>query len=242
MFDGLFSFVKTPSVDKTMNTKNKIKHKYWLFYDTVNNNTDKVINRINNYRINVNDTKYLDKYGQSILHIASKNSNIDLIKKLLDKDMNKNLKNSSGETPVDIAIKYGNKNIIDEFYYDDQILLKDENKMLKNENVQLIKDNSDLKNNNNNLIENNKKLTTLYNTSNNKYCDIYSKYTSEVLSKKRLREQYDELQSNNKKIKLSHDSTIHEMDILKNKLNDLTQENNVLKITIDNMRSSFKKK
>ena len=53
-----------------------------------------------------------DEYGNSLLHIAVSSNNIELVAHLVEINMRKDHKNNFGETPVDIALKNRNLNII----------------------------------------------------------------------------------------------------------------------------------
>ena len=57
--------------------------------------------------------KYRDENFNSNLNIAVKNNSIKLVKYFLNKKINPNIVNNDGQTPLHIALKEGNKEIID---------------------------------------------------------------------------------------------------------------------------------
>ena len=76
----------------------------------INNNNYKLCNLLlNNPKLNL---YYKDNNGNSYLHLAVKNQNEKIIKKLIEKDINLNYKNNFGNTPLHIANECGNKSII----------------------------------------------------------------------------------------------------------------------------------
>jgi ankyrin repeat protein len=76
----------------------------------INNNNYKLCNLLlNNPKLNL---YYKDNNGNSYLHLAVKNQNEKIIKKLIEKDTNLNYKNNFGNTPLQMAYEYGNKSII----------------------------------------------------------------------------------------------------------------------------------
>ena len=56
---------------------------------------------------------YRDANFNSNLHIAVKNNSIKLVKYFLNKNSNPNELNKDGQTPLHLALKEGNKDIID---------------------------------------------------------------------------------------------------------------------------------
>ena len=76
----------------------------------INNNNYKLCDLLlNNPKLNL---YYKDNNGNSYLHLAVKNQNEKLIKKLIEKNINLNYKNNFGNTPIQIAYENGNKSII----------------------------------------------------------------------------------------------------------------------------------
>lgn len=60
---------------------------------------------------------YTDNKGNNIMHIAVLRNRPDIVKSLLANDFNLNIRNNKGYTPVDLALKVGNKHIAKYFKY-----------------------------------------------------------------------------------------------------------------------------
>jgi ankyrin repeat protein len=54
-----------------------------------------------------------DYQGEGILHYAARSADVKTIQKLLEKGLDRTVRNISGETPRDIAIRWQRKDIID---------------------------------------------------------------------------------------------------------------------------------
>ena len=52
-----------------------------------------------------------DYQGEGILHYGAKFASAETVKQLVSKDLDRNLRNISGETPADIAIRWGRSEI-----------------------------------------------------------------------------------------------------------------------------------
>jgi len=196
-------FGNTVTIDQTDKVKNDI------FTHAVNLRTNNVKELVRLHNIDV--TKYVDGYNQTLLHIATWTSNAELVKFLLWCGCDKTRKNIFGWSPIDNTIKIGNLEIVQMMFANDDIY-----RMTSTESDRLKRDNKS-------LLDTNKMLETSLNTMQYKYDAVVVELTNERNHKKRLREECDEYMRENKRIKLDNDR--------------LTNDNKVLEQTINNLRT-----
>lgn len=199
-------------------TLDDLDHKKCLFYDTRCQNVDKVIARLNRYKLNIND--YTDESKQSLLHIAVRSGNRDLCNKLLSHGANIYKIDIFGETPLDIAVQKNNIVLIKLLLNGDIYSYKNEIITTKNENIKLIDKNNELEKTNKKLLETNIDLTKKWNNETIR-ADI------EIKTRKRLREELDNTCRENKRLKIENDN--------------LKIDNKILQDTIITLRKSHKK-
>jgi len=162
---------------------------------------------------------FRDYSGNNLLHAAVLSENVQIIKFLLEVDMNVNHKNRTGKTPWDLAIKSQNKEII--------LLFSDHKNPFVTANNDLHAKIRNLEDKNKQCDEQRSILT-----------DQAEGYRSEIVilkkNNKRLRDENDE-----NIIKISDLHTVNVL--LRNENNDLVQENKKLKLSNDNMIKAFQK-
>jgi len=107
MFNGFFGDKRPTNIE----VKNAIND---MFYHAMNQRNRSVKYIINKYKLNLNSEECFDQYGNNLLHIAARSNNYELAKDLILMGVDKNKKNnySSPETPLDIAMKNYNINMI----------------------------------------------------------------------------------------------------------------------------------
>ena len=71
------------------------------------------------------DVNYANKTGNSALHIACKNSNLEAVEFLLEKRANVNARNCKGKTPLHIAVDARNEQIVKKLLAHGSLLKKD---------------------------------------------------------------------------------------------------------------------
>ncbi len=72
------------------------------------------INLLNSYKLDIlNSIGFTDMLGKNILHVAVKQSRLDIVKQQIVQGTNINAKNIYGNTPLHLAAKQGNKDIVE---------------------------------------------------------------------------------------------------------------------------------
>ncbi len=191
----------------TIDEKNQVKND--IFSAVFNGQTDRVLELLNKFNINLND--YNDCYANNLLHIAVNAGNLELARQLIFRKINKDATNIFGHSSLDLAIKNNNKNLI-------SLLINNglDINFLKNENSRLQNDILNMNEINNKLLEANNQSTSKYNM-------LYIKWQSEINNRKRSQEDCDFYERESKRLKIDNDNFV--------------KDNNVLKITVNNLRN-----
>lgn len=151
--------------------------------------TSTVIDRIDEKQIDINSKYCVDSYNNTLLHIAVLNENMELIRNLLIRDIDKDKKNQFGQTPLDIAIQMNNKEIVKRLFDNTENY-----NLMKTQlnDFQLI--NNELTCDYNKIVDDNKFLTI-------ENDDLKIKLKEEVKCRKRLRDENNVIKKQNKKLK-----------------------------------------
>ena len=83
-----------------------------LFQKVYSHNTDQVISTINSKNINVNDSKLIDELHNTLLHAAIGTKNTRLVQYLVNNKSSQTKTNIFNETPLNIAMKNHDENLI----------------------------------------------------------------------------------------------------------------------------------
>lgn len=118
----------------------------------IGQHTLSVMNAFENNNLDHSDPLFVDDCKQNLLHLAVKMNNANLTKYFLNHNVSKYEKNIFGETPIDIAVKNRNMEIISMLFGTDQLeMYIKKNKILEN-------DKEDLGSKYTNLIATNNKI------------------------------------------------------------------------------------
>ncbi len=199
-------------------TLEDLDHKKYLFQDAMNQNADRVINRLDRHHLSINN--YLDDCGQNLLHVSVRCGNYEFSKRLLLRGVDVKKINCFGETPLDVAVQRNDVALVKLLLNEDNQAFKEELKFTKNENGRLKEKNEDLEKTNKKLLDTNSDLTRRWNIETVR-ADV------EMNSRKRLRSDLDDCQRDNKRLKTENDT--------------LKIDNNILKDTVNNLRNKHKK-
>jgi len=83
-----------------------------LFQKVYSHNTDQVISTINSKNINVNDSKLIDELHNTLLHAAIGTKNTRLVQYLVNNKSSQTKTNIFNETPLNMAMKNHDENLI----------------------------------------------------------------------------------------------------------------------------------
>lgn len=143
-----------------------------------------------------------DEQNNNLLHLATLNESIDIVKYLLDQNVDKNYKNKFNLTPLDYAIRSHNKELLQLFWTNSL----DRVHVLTNDNENLKQDNANLRTRNTILNQENesyKSETVVLKRENKRLRDDNDDLLNKV---NRLTNENTELVQENKKLKISVDS------------------------------------
>ena len=179
---------------------------------------DSVINKdlksMNMYSGSFNYVK--DIQNNNLLHLATLNEHIEMVKHLLKFDVDKNHKNKFGLTPWDYAIRSHNKDLINAYVDYDSY----HSELLKTQNDNLHK-------NYKFINEENRKITSERDSRNNEIVILKT-------NNKRLRDQ-------NSNLEIKINMLTSEKDHLINENEDLVQANKKLKTSVDSLTQAMRK-
>ena len=204
MFSGFFGSTKVDEDTKSEIIKN-----------IYSQNTHAVISLINHHHINLDDTNLLDESQQNLLHIAVRTKNLELVKFLMNKKINKQKLNMFGETALDIAIKNHDKKMI-------EVLLYVEAPIIMPYYQQIIKKDD-------------------YSESSRNVDKLTEELNTEKQNCKRKRDECNTLSNINTSLKNENTDLVIENGKLKIENKKLKADNNELQKTIKTLRESFKK-
>ena len=157
MFGNKFSIWKSPESKDQKDTHDKINTDV-LFDLAINQKIDELMKIINENKIDINDIEITDRYNNSLLHIAVRKSNTNMVQALilLNGDIHK--KNYFYESPLDIAIQRNDTKMIIMLLHNENKIENSQKKRSKGELNLLESQNKKLKVENNKLKEDNKVL------------------------------------------------------------------------------------
>jgi ankyrin repeat protein len=143
--------------------------------------------------------EYIDEYGNTLLHVATKAKKLETVKYLLKRGISKYSKNFFEETCWLQAIQTQDQELIQTFIDADTIKLEE----YTSKNVKLDNDNKILKDLNETLKTTNDNLTFKYNSLLIETNGLSKENNNFKINNKRLREEVDDLTEKNKKLKIS---------------------------------------
>jgi ankyrin repeat protein len=186
------SFASNPTVVVQPESLSTRKMNLSTLLTTIKNNdlyAFKSVIQTNN--INLNDTELLDPYKNSILHIATINRANNIVKYLLDKNVDQEKVNLFDETALDIAIKNNDTKLVKMLTSCD----KEKVGYLEKENKRLDEKVKELETDKTKLLDTNKMLTMK-----NNYLQV------QLNEEKQSKRKYIDLESENKKLKTDNES------------------------------------
>jgi len=183
-----------------------------IFYYTIHNNNVMVIKLLDDHtNIDLNDKKCKDKYNNTLLHILANTQNVTLVRQLLAKGLRRDHVNIFGEKAINIALKNNNLTMV-------SVLSNIE------PDHELIQRVEGLESQQKTLYVRIEKTESALGTATEE---------NKTLKRKRC-DQCDVNVRETKRLKTHNDELV--------KVNEtLTKDNSDLKVTVTNLRASFKK-
>jgi hypothetical protein len=185
-----------------------------IFTVIMSGNYQKVSTHVSRYKYELNQTDPIYKYTP--LHVAVEMGQKDIVRLILEQKPDLKKKDIFGNTPLDIAMKNHNKELVEtlatwEFKQSQQELTKLRNELVTKEG-QLLNFRTDC----DRLMDSSKIQTEKLNRETLLSADLKFQLTAERLSHKRLRDQVsdlekdvNELQAANKRLRTSNDAFIN---------------------------------
>lgn len=228
---------------------------------TLNSQNLKVYNLLDENKIKPSSKNLIDDMKQNLLHIAVRTKNYVLVEYLVDNDVSQTDKNVFNETPLDIAIKNNDKEMVEllcghgnvEHHKKTIKKLEDKCDDYKMNFERVGSMNFELKNQVESFTKSNKRLRDIYDTVNNQLKSEHDTYTKTLQTCEKLREEnkglkyeLDTLKITTKRVRDNYDDNDRankkfrtEYGILEIKHNQVVAENKVLKKDIGLLQTQY---
>ena len=185
-----------------------------IILDTLNSHTLSVMNLLDKNNISLDDEKLIDSSNQNLLHLSVKTKNVMLTEFLLDKKLDKNKKNIFGETPIDIAFKDQNREMVEKLYGVDKL----------NFHIQA---NKRLESKFDELDRNYQKFLVINSNLTAENTVLKKRLDNEIKTNKRKTEECFAVENDYKRMKIERDNVI--------------DDNKTLRVVINNLRNGSRK-
>ena len=103
----------------TKETKNKNIYKQELFHSCENGDLSKIIELIDTKKISTRDLNTINEDGDTLLHVATRKENIEIVEYLLNKNVDYKCENKNGETAYEIAKSNKSVDIMEKIFIEE---------------------------------------------------------------------------------------------------------------------------